>query len=76
MGPGLATPLLLSGTTGIAGFNVDGITIHSALQLPIQQSAKKDLSGSSLASLQNRLKNTRYLIIDEVSMLGQRTLHG
>jgi len=33
-------------------------------------------SGSSLASLQNRLKNTRYLIIDEVSMLGQRTLHG
>ncbi|MDD9816931.1 MAG: hypothetical protein OXU61_02150 [Gammaproteobacteria bacterium] len=32
---------LLTGTTGNAGFNIDGITIHSALQLPIQQSAKK-----------------------------------
>ena len=64
---------LLTGTTGIAGFNIGGVTVHSGLQLPIHHTAKTDLSGTSLATLQNRLKKIIYVIIDEVSMLGQRT---
>ena len=64
---------LLTGTTGIAGFNIGGVTVHSGLQLPIYYTAKTDLSGISLATLQNRLKKIIYVIIDEVSMLGQRT---
>ena len=64
---------LLTGTTGIAGFNINGITIHSALRLPIHHSTMKDLTGMSLATLQNRLKNITYIITDKLSMLGQRT---
>ncbi len=43
---------LLTGTTGIAGFNIDGVTIHSTLQLPVQATNKKELNGLTLASLQ------------------------
>ena len=71
----LGSACLLTGTTGIAGFNICGSTLHSALHLPIQLSSGKDLQGSALARLQQRFKDVQYLIIDEVSMLGQRMLY-
>ena len=70
----LGSACLLTGTTGIAGFNICGITLHSALQLPLQFSSGKDLQGQALYRLQQRLQNVQYLIIDEISMLGQRLL--
>ncbi len=51
-----------------------GITLHSALQLPVQAHNKNELSGNSLARLQHRLKDVQYIIVDEISMLGQRTM--
>ena len=64
---------LLTATTGMVAFNIHGITLHSALQLPVHTTFI-DLQGQSLASLQQRLTGKYYLFIDEVSMLGQRTI--
>ena len=64
----------LTATTGIAAFNIHGMTIHSLLQLPIRQLRNTELKGSSLIRLQEKLKHKKYIIIDEMSMLGQRGL--
>ena len=61
----------LTATTGIAAFNINGVTIHSLLQLPIRNHGAKDLEGSALMRLQEKLKGKRYILIDEMSMLGQ-----
>ncbi len=47
--------------TGTAGFNICGITLQT----------NRDLQG---ASLQRQLTDKHYLIIDEMSMIGQKTL--
>ena len=70
----LGDQCLLTATTGIAAFHIGGITLHSALLLPVQNHNSKDVSGNTLASIQYKLKNKRYVIVDEVSMLGQTTM--
>ena len=70
----LGDQCILTGTTGIAGFNIAGSTLHSTLQLPVRTLNKTDLQGAALQRLQLRLQGKHYLIIDEFSMLGQRTL--
>ena len=63
----------LTATTGIAAFNINGVTIHSLLQLPIRNQNAKELEGAALMRLQERMKYKKYIIIDEMSMLGQRS---
>ena len=70
----LQSNCILTGTTGMAAFNISGCTIHSALQLPVQNFRNKDLDGKSLQRLQMELAGFHYVIIDEMSMLGQKTL--
>ena len=41
----LQNKCLLTATTGIAAFNIGGITLHSALHLPIQKHNCNDLRG-------------------------------
>lgn len=65
---------MITGTTGMAAFNICGVTLHSALQLPVREHNNSALQGQSLVRLQNRLANKQYLIIDEMSMFGQRLL--
>ena len=65
---------LLTATTGIAAFHIGGITLHSALHLPVQKHNSNDLRGQALAMLQHKMKDVRYLIVDEVSMLGQNMM--
>ena len=65
---------VITATTGKAAYNIRGVTVHSLLKLPTCPQSKKDLSGESLIELQERLSNTDYILIDEYSMLGQRTL--
>ena len=65
---------MVTATTGKAAFNINGITIHSFLKLPVGRMAKKDLSGQSLHTLQHNLLSVEYIIIDEYSMLGQKTM--
>lgn len=64
----------VTASTGIAAFSIDGCTIHSLLHLPVRTYQRKNLSAGSLLRLQNRLKGVKYIVIDELSMIGQRCL--
>ncbi|GBC15527.2 ATP-dependent DNA helicase PIF1-like [Rhizophagus irregularis DAOM 181602=DAOM 197198] len=60
--------------TGVAAFNIQGSIIHSALSVPILCGTDYKLEGESLKKLQNRIKDIKYLIIDEMSMVGRHFL--
>ena len=68
----LGNHCLLTGTTGMASFNICGKTLHSTLKLPLQYNNAQDLRGSSLQQLQLTVKDKSYLVIDEMSMMGQK----
>ncbi|CAB3993763.1 ATP-dependent DNA helicase PIF1 [Paramuricea clavata] len=68
----LAAQCVVTATTGIAAFSINGLTLHSAAQLPI--CVYRDLQGDSLQRLQLRLEGKRFLIIDEMSMVGHKML--
>ena len=55
--------------TGVAAANIHGSTLHSHLQFA-KLSTFAQLRGPSLQRLQDKFADTRYLIIDEVSMIG------
>ena len=57
--------------TGKASFNVNGVTLHSFLKLPIGSKRLFELKGIALQQLQSNLQNIQYLIIDEYSFVGQ-----
>ena len=65
----LDSSVCLTGTTGVAAFNIQGNTIDSLLKLHV-----KKLSTTRLKELQENLKDIEYIIIDEMSMLGQKKL--
>ena len=52
----LQNKCLLTATTGIAAFHIGGITLHSALHLPVQKHNCNDLRGQTLALLQEKLR--------------------
>ena len=64
---------VITATTGKAAYSIRGVTIHSLLKLPITPQSQRDLSGEALIELQHRLSNVDYILIDEYSMLGQKT---
>ena len=57
--------------TGVAAFNIHGCTLHSLLSLPTRGEFK-DLEGERLHSLQQTFAEVRYIIIDEMSMVGRK----
>ena len=63
----------VTATTGKAAHNINGVTIHSLLKLPISKQQSKRLTGQSLLLLQEKFRTVNYIIIDEYSMLGQKT---
>ena len=63
---------MLTAPTGTAAFNIDGMTIHSALSIgPFFPT----LGTSRLNTLQCKLSKLRVLVIDEVSMVGSDLLY-
>ena len=60
--------------TGMAAFGIQGMTVHSALSLPVK-SKFIELAPSALSKLQYHWKDIKLLIIDEKSMIG-RTMAG
>ena len=62
--------IIVLAPTGVAAFNIEGSTIHSSLSVPIYGTNVNELEGESLKRLQNKLKHIKYLIIDEMSMVG------
>ena len=63
--------LRVAAPTSVAAFNVDGVTLHSLFGL-LTKAEFKDLEGNRLNEMQQTLSNTRYLIIDEMSMVGRK----
>ncbi|XP_057853551.2 uncharacterized protein LOC131063676 [Cryptomeria japonica] len=66
------SPLLLLAPTGVAAFNIGASTIHSSLRIPIVDFA--ELEGTRLTSLQEEIQHIKYILIDEMSFIGQNLL--
>ena len=62
--------------TGRAAHNVGGVTLHRLLGIPGKKKAfVPDLTGIPLQNLQVNLHKMKYLIIDEISMVGAKFFH-
>jgi hypothetical protein len=85
---GLSNRLLITATSGTAAARINGITIHSACGFSKDQgtgtNTAKDLDGARMPKRADRFVHGQsrmdwqekdVLVIDEVSMLGARTLH-
>lgn len=73
----LEKQVLVAGPTGIAARNVNGLTIHRLLNLPVQHGGVTyytPLTDEKLQSLRQDFKNGLLLIIDEISMVSNVTL--
>ena len=66
--------VLLTAPTGVAAFNVQGMTLHSALLLTVSKFSSQPLTQDKLNTLRTKLSNLQLLIIDEVSMVGSDML--
>ena len=64
--------------TGLAAFNVGGVTIHRLLQLPIEHEGRGagywKLAKETLKIMRTSLSKLKLLIIDEVSMVSSLNL--
>lgn len=67
----LQTIVRIAAPTGVAAFNVQGYTLHSLLHLPTKGEFK-NLEGEQLQQLQDSLAGVKYIIIDEMSMVGRK----
>ena len=67
----LQCQLVVAAPTGVAAFNIDGHTLHSLLSLPTRGEFK-DLEGERLTKLQESFSQVKYVIIDEMSMVGRK----
>ena len=66
--------VLLTAPTGVAAFNIQGMTVHSALLLGTSKFSSQPLTQDKLNTLRTKLSNLQLLIIDEVSMVGSNML--
>ena len=64
--------LRVAAPTGVASYNIEGHTLHSLFSLPTK-SDFKDLGEQKLHEMQQSLAQMKYLIIDEMSMIGRKT---
>ena len=65
--------VLICAPTGKAAYNVGGVTIHSAFNIPAEQGFNfKPLDMQQLASFQTKYKYLKVVFIDEISMVGQK----
>ena len=62
--------------TGIAAFNIEGLTIHRLFQLPVEHghtAQYRQLSDAALQIVRDQLKNVALVVIDEISMVSNVT---
>ena len=69
--------VLVTAPTGVAAFNIIGLTLHSALLLDTGERSKHyhSLGSDKLNTMRSRLSKLRLVIIDEVSMVGADLLY-
>ena len=66
------TPILVLAPTGIAAFNIHATTIHATLKIPVRE--MKQLQGQTLTTYQEKMKNIKYILIDEMGFIGPKLL--
>ena len=68
----------IAAPTGLAAFNVGGVTIHRLFQLPIEHDSKTagywSLPKTSQKVMKTSIRNVKIIIIDEVSMVSSLNL--
>ena len=68
----------ITAPTGLAAFNVGGNTIHRVFQLPIQHEGKSatywSLPKASQKVMRTTLRNVKFIIVDEISMVSSLNL--
>uniref|UniRef100_A0A6V7J942 ATP-dependent DNA helicase n=1 Tax=Bracon brevicornis TaxID=1563983 RepID=A0A6V7J942_9HYME len=67
----------LTAPTGIAAFNINGLTIHRYFQLPIEHGSTpkyRQLSDNVLKVMREEMRDVESIIIDEISMVSNVTL--
>ena len=68
--------ILLCAYTGLAAYNIKGTTLHSAFSIEPNKKLKyKKLSDEKRNTLQTKYMHLSFLIIDEVSMVGNEMLN-
>jgi len=68
---------IVAAPTGLSAFNINGVTIHKALSLPVEHGKPADysrLNADQLSTIRATLRGTKLLIVDEVSMVSSVTL--
>ena len=69
--------VIVTAPTGLAAFNIHGVTIHRTLCLPVEHGKPADynrLNQEQLSTIRATLRNVQLLIIDEVSMVSSLLL--
>ena len=69
---------MLMAPTGVAAFNIGGLTIHKALNLPVEhgkRTAYHKLASERLHGMRRLWKSVTTIIIDEISMVSYQTLN-
>ncbi|XP_074603973.1 uncharacterized protein LOC141857379 [Brevipalpus obovatus] len=61
--------------TGAAAVNIEGHTIHSLLRIPLNIKKMQSLNGEAARKFQNEMRQLKFVIIDEMSMIGARLLN-
>ncbi len=78
MWPSNGLTCAIAAPTGLAAFNVGGVTIHRLFQLPIEHEGKPagywSLPKASQKVMKTTLRNVKMLIVDEISMVSSLTL--
>ena len=64
--------VLLCAPTGKAAYNIHGLTIHNAFQIQPNKGLDQSLSCDVLNSLRMKYRNLSVILIDEISMVGNR----
>ena len=67
----MGATLIVAAPTGVASFIIEGVTLHSLLHVPTKGEFKQ-LEGICLKHFQDSMSTTRYIIIDEMSLVGRK----
>jgi ATP-dependent DNA helicase PIF1 len=74
----LGAACLVLAPTGVAADNIGGCTYHSKIPVPRTDPDRQDIRlarcSARLARMQSELADVEYIIIDEMSMVGRRSL--
>ena len=74
---GAGNACVLMAPTGVAAFNIGGLTIHRALNLPVEHgnsTTYRKLGAERLKDLRQSWKYVNTVIIDEISMVSYKTM--